>query len=348
MGFSFRTADAIQDRDIILKLWKENIQVDDVHERYQWLYFENPAGPMRTVLAVHDETGEIVGAGSLYPQKVRLFGHSVIFGTAADYMVDRRFRVFGPAVQIQRKLLESATDFGFDYLLGFPNKAAMGVIKRIGYQQIGFAHRYVKLLKTHNLLVAKIRLPVFPAIVAFLIDSFLSIEDYLKSVFFKVKYKHVVYDNVKSLKLDSVFLSNNNSLVILDKSSEKLTWRYNQDHFRFFSISTKNSNHSYSFIVYTVNAGVASIIDIIFQDDNSLEPLLKLFVLEMHKVDHRRIDIQFLGDRRTIDLLRKLRFYLRENDRACYVFINKHIPDEFKVKILDESNWFVFESDMDI
>ena len=348
MGFSFYIADPVRDRDIILKLWKANIQVDDFDKRYEWLYSENPAGPMRTVLAVHEKTEEVVGAGSLYPQKALLFGKPIIIGTAADYMVDKRYRVFGPALQIQRKLLESASDFGFDCLLGYPNQAAKGVIKRIGYKPLGFAHRYVKPLKTHELLASRIKPAVLSVVLARVLDILLLCEDSLKSFFSKFKYQSLLTDAVKNIEIDVNGTKFFSSKVTFDKAQEKLVWRYQQNKFSFFSISAKPDSHADAFIVYQVNDNVVSIIDIISLDEKFLEPLLKLFISAMYKAHNTRISIQFLGDRTLINLLKKLRFYIRESDRSCYLFFNQHLFEPFEGKILDDSNWFIFESDMDI
>lgn len=348
MGFSFYIADPVKDRGVILKLWKENIQVDNPEERYAWLYHNNPAGPMRTVLAVHDQSDEVVGAGSLYPQKASLFGQSVVMGTAADYMVDKRFRVFGPALQIQRKLLESASDFGFDCLFGYPNQAAKGVIKRIGYKPIGLAHRYVKPLKTRDLLVSRIKSAALSAPLAKGLDSLLWCEDYLKSAVYKFKYRSISTDTVEKNGINFSSAAFPGSRIIFDKSQDKLAWRYAQKKFRFFSISLKADTQSKAIIVYQITDRVVSIIDIFSTDDKYLEPLLKLFISDMYKTNQQRISVQFLGDRFLIGLLQNLRFHRRDSDRHCYLYDNVNLSGAREDEMLDESNWFIFESDMDI
>lgn len=348
MGFSFHTADPKKDREIILKLWKDNLQFADVDKRYDWLYFENPAGPMQTILARHEETGEIVGAGSLYPQRVSLFGEVVLFGVCADYMVDKRFRVFGPALQIQRKLIEFLTDSTFDFLLGFPNKAAQGVIKHIGYELIGSEHRYVRVLKTRDKVAEKIK-PFFLArMTAFFVDQVLFLDNFIKVLYFRSKYQGNHLEDFQGDDFVARSLESINHLVVCHKPQDQVRWRYQDKKHKIFSISLKADSSVKGLIIYSrIDSGIL-IEDIVASDEKIINALLTLFVDAAYKTDSKYITIQFMGDHSFLDTIKQSRFFLRGEQRNCYLFCKDEYSAENRQKVLKEDNWFFFESDMDI
>ena len=347
MSYSLLFADPVKDREDILKLWEKNIPDEDLVARYDWLYFNNPAGAMRTVKAIDEKTGQVTGIGSLYPRYMSLFGRSVCIGIAADFMIDIHHRVFGPAVQIQRKLTASIEDFGFAFIFAFPNKAGRGVFTRVGYEQIGIGHRYVKLLTSKREIKKRITSSFWAQVLAYIVDPLFFIEDYLKSLPARRKYQTVIMDDFSQLDHHQIIAPVINNQIIGDKSLDYLRWRYKDCSYQVFSLNEKKSDKVSTFLIFSVRNDVVSIIDIV-GDGKALMELLQLFAMEMRRRGGGSITTQLMVNPLFVNRLKKLRFFERENDRPCYACFNSKITEIQKEKILCSNHWFIFESDMDI
>ena len=150
-------------RGEIIKFWKEYLPGTPA-KRFDWMSKGNPAGPARWFLAFEKVSGELAGTLSVMPKKLAVNGKFLMAGIIGDLMVSKKYRVFGPALQLQRTVLESFPSLGVKLLYTVPNKAAEEIMLRAGYQKIGHFIRLVKPLNFKK----QFQMNSFPRIGAFL------------------------------------------------------------------------------------------------------------------------------------------------------------------------------------
>ena len=102
-------------------------------------------------------------------------------GLFADFTVDKAHRTVLPALMLQRALAEYAQKH-FDVAYAYPNDAAVGIFSRIGYEVLGRAGRYVRVLRSADYLRRAIPMAPVAAAVSVAADLGLNIVDRMFAV----------------------------------------------------------------------------------------------------------------------------------------------------------------------
>jgi len=160
-AYSVVDADVRRDRDAVIGLWRGNLGDEARFEsKYDWFYLACPWGePLLEVLR-HEPTSEWVGVAAIGPRRMLWHGREIRAGVLVDMAVSARHRSLGPAMMLQRKVIERATS-EFDLVYGFPNPKAIPVVKRVGYSKLADIVRSTRVLK-HGAYLRRI----MPAILA--------------------------------------------------------------------------------------------------------------------------------------------------------------------------------------
>lgn len=150
--YAIDAGDPRRDEDEIVRLC--SIELPGFTRPHYWKYFfENPLGPPALVVARHADDG-LVGVAALHPTSFMVNGIARPAAVAGNFAVDRRHRAFGPALALQRRLLELARERGWTFLLGLPNEQSEGVFTRVGYSEVGKFTRSVRLLSVRETLAS--------------------------------------------------------------------------------------------------------------------------------------------------------------------------------------------------
>jgi hypothetical protein len=120
--------------------------------RYDWLYRRNPFGRARAWIACDDDE-RIVGAAAAFPRSLVVDGRMVPGWNLGDFAVDPRHRTLGPAIQLQRALLDAVTRGGapaYDH----PSAGMLAVYRWMKIEPAGRVVRYAKPLRLDDRLAA--------------------------------------------------------------------------------------------------------------------------------------------------------------------------------------------------
>lgn len=334
----------------ILSLWKNNLS-NSSYERFHWLYKENSARNTRTWLAIDDSDKRIVGCNSLYPRYILKNGERLRMGIAIDFAVEKKHRVYGPALKIQREITDNIRKEGFDFTFAWPNEASKGVFLRAGYRILGEAINWVKPLKTEPQLIKYIKVPFIAKALGYCVDKVLCFVD--RWVVIKVP-QYLTPQILKSSdeRFDILWERGKASYNIIgEKSSDYLNWRYancKTEVFQFFCLIDKESQALRAYLVYSLKDNIAKIWDLFALSYGEIVYLLSEFVREMRKVKVNSISITYLENNRLKKIIRKLNFSKRLTRRTCAVFIDKSYSEEDREYVLDKNNWFLLEGEMDL
>lgn len=111
---------------------------------YSKYYEQNPSGHPVVVVARDTRRGEAIGVAALHPHQLSVEGSAWLGAVAGDFALDPAHRGFGPALAMQRRLLESLPAKGWGFSYGLPNRAAAGVLMRAGYRPLDPVVRFVR------------------------------------------------------------------------------------------------------------------------------------------------------------------------------------------------------------
>jgi hypothetical protein len=342
--------DTQKHRQDIIELWRRNLpKLND--SRFNWFYRDNPAGSPLTVVA-EDDNGSFVGSGSLSPARLAIGGVETQVAVASDFSVDEKHRTFGPALKIQRTLAESSNHHGSPISIAFPNSAGKGVFQRVGYQLLGEASLWIKPLRTKDILEKKLKSRVLAGLTAPLVDTYFKIRD---TFHFHAATKPYAIQLLQTAdtRFDELWQSAKDSYhTTLVRSSQYINWRYaahTVEKYELLCLFDKSEGRMSGYCVFSSNNDILSIYDAF--GIRSMRVYLALLLSLAHLSRARKLKsivIGYLGDEHFDTALHKAGFMNRGGvNRYLFGYIGNSTAYN-AADALNQSNWFIFEGDMDI
>ena len=319
-------------RQALLNLWKDNFKPlhgdGYVDKRFVWLYHENPFGSARTWIALEPRSDAVIGAGTIFPFHRYVGGRLVKTGVTVDFAVDKKHRVGGAALAIQRAVTRGSFEIGFDFLLGKPNEKAQPIFERVGYQSIGDAQSWTKLLGTEDERTGAPDLSIYS-------DEMLTVADE---------------------RFDELWNAARSGYVIIgDKSTAFLNWRYGyvkEQGYRFYCLLSRENLRLLGYLVfYPLKKGRAFFIEDVFCERGAgaiIDNLLLGFASRMKMRGVEWIGLSYTGAPWFKEHLQRLGFRHGQHRYKLSVYAGPHLPSELVQQILDENNWFIFGGEADI
>ena len=153
-------ATARRDRDDILALWEGTLgHGARLGRKYDWFYLDCPGDAPLVMTLLHRPAGERVGVVAAGERRMLWRGTPVRAALMVDLAVAPHHRWLGPALILQRRMKQVATE-RYDLLYVFPNPLATPVYLRAGYAQLGEIVRYARVLRHRGYLARHLPAPV--------------------------------------------------------------------------------------------------------------------------------------------------------------------------------------------
>ena len=122
--------------------------------RFEWLYKRNPHGEARAWIA-EDTNGTVAGVAAAFPRRLLINGEPRLAWVLGDFCIRAHYRSLGPAVQLQRAVLDAAQGAtGLAGYYDFPSRQMAAVYKRMGVKEEGALIRMAKALRADRSLAA--------------------------------------------------------------------------------------------------------------------------------------------------------------------------------------------------
>ena len=147
MGVIVRLANLERDRRVIIELVARYLNARSTELRYEWMYLKNPNGPARVWLAEDGSDGRVVGMASAFPRRMVYRGHDILGWVLGDFCIAEGRRTLGPAMQLQRAIVDDVNSGMADLFYDFPSRAMMAVYRRLGIDYTRELVRFTKLLR---------------------------------------------------------------------------------------------------------------------------------------------------------------------------------------------------------
>lgn len=128
----------------LLDVWRASGlgKPERMRAKLAWFYKGCPFGEPVVQMLFHQPSADWVGACAVGRRRMVRDGEPLRSGVIVDLAVTPDHRSMGPALIMQQGLLESALD-ELDMVLGFPNRKAAPLFKRLGCQQAAELVRHV-------------------------------------------------------------------------------------------------------------------------------------------------------------------------------------------------------------
>jgi len=312
--------DPVEYKETIKQFWDEYL-TDTPYERYKWLESGNPAGKTIWFLAFKDGERELAGAINVMPKDVIIGGETIKIGLLGDYMVSKKFRVFGPAIHLPKAVMEDMDALGIKTIISIPNDDAKKVHQKAGICGLKMIHTYVKPIDLSYYFSKRIK--TFPA------EFFAGIASFLLKIFSKeplvssrgcfretdlIDESFNVFWNEYKEKKRNGFIS--------DHSSEYLKWRYLQNPLNKFRILTYCASENGKLEGYAIlcpsGKGIY-INDILVLNKKAANRLVKKIISIARKEKRQAVYMAFPPDSEWHDLLKYFYFVDAKFDLSlCY------------------------------
>jgi hypothetical protein len=146
LSIAIREADVERDAPALVSFLGTHLADHGGAARHDWLYRRNPFGRARAWIAWDESEGRIVGVAAAFPRPIVVDGRPVPGWNLGDFAVDPRHRTLGPAIRLQRAMLDEVTRGGalaYDH----PSAGMLAVYRWMKIEPAGRVVRYAKPLR---------------------------------------------------------------------------------------------------------------------------------------------------------------------------------------------------------
>lgn len=145
--YKLHAGDVHVDRDTVLSIWQGNLgEQAHMRAKYDWFYLGCPFGPPLLQLLRHVPSGIVAGTCAAGRRRMLWRGQDLKAGVMVDLAVHPEHRSLGPALTMQKGLIQSSLlQSGLVY--GFPNPRATAIFRRLGARKLVDIVRLARVLR---------------------------------------------------------------------------------------------------------------------------------------------------------------------------------------------------------
>ena len=337
-------ADHIADQAAIEKFWTENFAPDS--RRFS-CYFNNPQEPGE-ILVLRSELDGVVGTAGVHVCRMTIDGQSHRAGHAVNLAIAPQYRTAGPAIQLQRAVLESARHSGQSLMLGVTERA-VAVQKRAGYLHVrSGSKRRTRVLRSEHKLQRYLKLPALAKCAAFGVDLA------LWGISPEARRRRPSGWSVElATKFDDRFdrlwdRAQSQFAITTERSSKFLNWRYRDccdDEFRTLCLCDTTGELA-GYAVFNHRGPTVRFSDLICAQPDDLEILIVealRHVRSLRPAVHS-VSVPYFGNRFLPVVLRRCGFIQRPERNQLVVWTNE---EHLSVSSLcDRGRWYLTGADL--
>ena len=352
-NYSVEIADIYNDRNIIINIWKRNLTAHgpEEHEiRFDWHYHHCPFGPGRVWLLRSLRDGSIIGTAGLGLRRIRMGDATILSGIAVDFAVDREHRLLLPALMLQRAVIRGLEE-DLDLVYGLPNRTAIKIFGRVGYQMLGTLSRYVKVLRVERFLNSRKMVPKFARpLVGAIADTGMRLRspETWRQVKGRVLKELQEFDG----RFDDLWEQVSTGAEMIGvRTSDFLRWRYKdcplQDYVTLGLLSLGEDRLFGYVIFYAGDDEQVRIADLLTDgSESAVENLLAGVIRWSRRTGAASVAFELFGAPWLEGVLRRFRFVKREMDAQLSVFPRVEAPTELMSDRLKD--WYFLRGDENV
>jgi len=345
MKYRVEKVDAATNKDDILWLWYRNFSLSAPEERFSWMYLQNPCGTP-DVWFLRDADDCLVGMIGVCKRKFLLNGENIYAGQCIDFLVEKRHRSLGPALQLLRCLIENMERDGYDFLYSFPRNGLKALLKRIGFVELDLFSRWAMVLRSNYIVEKYVRNKVLSSFASGILDMGLRLKRTVSLLRLPSEYSYHFRDQAGP-EFDNIWQNAEQSPQVCgDRGSEYIQWRfseYPEIDYQYFFINGEERHLGY-ISYYTIDRHV-TITDFFSGTKSSMTALFKAFIAEMGKNGFMSLSADFAGRPQEVDILTSIGFIQRPSENCLVIYVNKETKEKIPLK---RESWYFTVADRDV
>lgn len=352
MGYSVKQAESPDELANLEVLWNRNFGEPAV-PRHQ-TYARNPSGQGR-VWALKTDAGQVAGGIGWVERQFRMDGETVPAGQSINLAVDGEHRSAGPAVMLVRALTCSIQKSNALFVLGATN-SAQAVVKRAGFRPLCDVERWTKPIHTEYKLKQILKNPIAARLAAFGADwglRLISPETWRgRPAGLFADPGTGVWHIPEPEKVDEFARIAAPAPIFGERTAAGLEWRFRyataHRHQLFWLRGEDRSSRGY--VVYHFADDIVEVDDFFFTSPADFDWLLCEFLRHVRRHPGRAnaVSVTCGGAPYVTRLLRMFGFSRREEPKQCLVCPSPGLDAATQQRLLDPSQWFLTNFDLDL
>jgi Acetyltransferase (GNAT) domain len=312
--------------------------------RFDWLYKRNPAGPVRVWLAL-DETEQLIGTAAAFPRILYMAGQQRTAWVFGDFWISDRHRSLGPALALQRALLEGADAAGITVSYDFPSTAMTAVYRRLKIEPASRMIRMAKMLRVDRKLRECVRNEVLVKGLSSLGNIFLSVTGSRAGGARDIAFS--LLDNRCGSEFDGLAdrVAARSGLCVR-RSSEYLNWRYVENPYKKHELMlARRDGALQGFVILSQNREDGEIVDVFGEDERVVRRLIDTAVELFRRRGVVTVSVELVDTHPWKELFKKSSFHPRES-KPFIVYTSRTGVSPFGNNGLNQT-WFITGGDRD-
>lgn len=338
-------ADLDRDRSLIIDTVRRHLTPLSNEVRFDWLYCTNPSGRGEAWIARDIESNSVLGVASAFPRRLYWRGGEALGWVLGDFCISDRYRSLGPAVQLQREILNEAKRAHVQVWYDFPSHSMMAVYRRLGVSSTAQVVRFAKILRTEGVVQRMVSCSLVSKGIA-------SIADPLLGYWLRQRRgdgtvtvdRHDGLCGEEFTRLAAQVSSCYGTCI--QRSADYLNWRYvNSPVSTYAAFVARKSGKLCAYAWMTWDAENAFLVDLFGLDDTPIiERLLSEVVARMYDQEVSCLHVPLVRNNRWEPLLRRLGFRARESS-AFVSSVGRGLGGE--AEVVGTNVWFLMHGDRD-
>jgi GNAT superfamily N-acetyltransferase len=280
--------------------------------RYEWLYFGNPSGKGMAWQVFASDTSQIIGVAAAFPRHILYQGKETLGYVMGDFCIHPDYRTLGPAVALQRRCLEEIWEQSAGPVFDFPSASMLAIYKRLQIDASASMVRFAKPLRVNRIVDRRISDKRVAAGVAAVANAGLRLRD----AALRPASEWVIEEQTAPCGEEFTSAARQwscpQSLGVL-RTAEYLNWRYLKHPYRRYRMWTaRAAGKLCGFLVYHLDSGDASIVDLLAEGDGVIKALLLETVAQARDQNVNTLSFPFLNAHPGRKLLENCGFRPRE------------------------------------
>jgi len=281
--------------------------------RFEWLYRRNPNGNVRAWLALENE--EIVATGAVFPRRAYFSKTEIVAWVLGDFCVSDRHRTLGPAVALQRALLQASESGKVPICYDFPSVAMTAVYKRLKIHPFHQMVRMAKVLRMDRRLRERLGNEWVAGALSPVGNTLLALTAALQSRVDKT-LKVSLQQSKCGAEFDALAERVGMSFdFCVRRSADYLNWRYLDNTYKKHEFMTaERAGTLLGFVVFSQSGPDGEIVDVFGEDD---EFVIGRLISEVVELFRRRglitVSAELITSHPWRKVFRKFGFYPRES-----------------------------------
>lgn len=348
MGFEARALKEGDSLEDALAVWVRNAPTPSHMPAWvDWHYRRSPL-PARALL-LFDTDGKAVGAAGLACREFSTPGGLRRVGLCANLFLDKDKRTLGPALVLEKKVLEIGLR-EYECLYGFPSQAAYAVMKRAGFELLGVRLSYVRPVRPSYYLGQ--RYPALPRFFGTVTDAALRLIDTVISAVLDSRFVIKELSGVDERFDDLWARCFGKAAIVSRRDSAMLEWRLLRHPLRTFRMFGLFGSVNSTLLAYAAveeqKAGRWVVFDFLTDPDHAtLQHLFRPLSQRARREGARSLNLRFLGPRQLVRALRHVGFRVnREESRHAVLACRSDASKESS--LLDPESWYFTMADEDV